>query len=149
MVTLGITDILGSCRNFSLEAGGLTHLLRQVQCPGCRCHSHRSKLSVFLLFSNIADKKLVQTGLPEFIYYTLQNFPFLISLNKEPLHSKPLLVPQSDPLTFHSSEVTEDCFLILESSCGIPVTDPQITGNSPACSGNPASLCFSAPCTLD
>lgn len=47
----------------------------------CCCLSPR--LAAFPLFSETIDKKLVQTGLPEFIYCTLLNFPLLSSSNKE------------------------------------------------------------------
>lgn len=65
------------------------------------------------------------------------NSPLLSSLNKEALHSKSLLVLQSNTLTFHSSAVIEECFLSLNSSCRISAAGPYITGN------NPGSPCLS------
>lgn len=82
----------------------------------CRCLSPR--LTAFPLFSETIDKKLVQTRLPEFIYCTLLNFPLLSSLNKEALHSEPLLLPQSNTLTFHSSAVIEERFWAWKAPAG-------------------------------
>lgn len=102
----------------------------------CYCLSPR--LAAFPLFSEIIDKKLVQSVLPEFIYCTLLNFPLLSSLNKEALHSKPLLVPQSSTLTFCSSAAIEGFFLSLKGSYGISVIALHITRN------NPGSPCLSS-----
>lgn len=96
------------------------------------------RLAAFPLFSKITDKKLVQSGLPEFIYCTLLNFPLLRSLDKEALHSKPLLVCQSNTLTFSSSAVIEGYFLSSKGSYGISVIALHITGN------NPGSPCLSS-----
>lgn len=96
------------------------------------------RLAAFPLFSKIIDKKHVQSVLPEFIYCTLLNFPLLRSLNKESLHSKPLLVCHSNTLTFSSSAVIEGYFLSSKGSYGISVIALHITGN------NPGSPCLSS-----
>jgi len=98
----------------------------------CRCLSH--SLTAFPLFSETIDEKFVQTRFPEFICCTLLNFSLLSSLNEEVLHSKPLLLLQSNTLTFRSSFVAEERFLSLKSSC-------RSMGN------NPGSPCLSAPHT--
>lgn len=82
----------------------------------------------------------------QFMYCAFLNFPLLISLSKAPLRSKPQLVPQPDALTFLSSAVTEEPFLILKSSCRDPSADPQ---EQPCLCRNTTSPCFSAFCTLD
>ena len=143
---LGIADILESCGNFSPEAGGLTISWGRCSAHAARCHHYSSKLLVFPPFSASTDTKLTQTGLPEFMYCAFLNFPLLISLSKAPLCSKPQLVPQPDALTFLSSAVTEEPFLILKSSCRDPSTDPQ---EQPCLCRNTTSPCFSAFCTLD
>lgn len=143
---LEIADTLESCGNFSPEPGGISVSRGRCSAHAACCHRYSFKHFAFHLFSDSTDTKLIQIGLPEFIYCALLNFPLLISLNKAPLYSEHRLVPQSGALTFLSSAVAEEPFLILKSSCRNPSTDPQ---EQPCSCRNATSPCFPAFCTLD